>query len=76
MGFIVATNSDRHVVNRGSFCYYKLGQELLQIGAAITKKGNCYKLVHNKKIIRVVFTAIMQGPVELTFTMIFKQYNS
>ena len=53
MGFIVATNSDRHVVNRGSFCYYKLGQELLQIGTAITKKGNCYKLVHNKKIIRV-----------------------
>ena len=50
------------ITNRGSFCYYKSGQlllqigaafllqigaELLQIGAAITNRGNYYKSVHN-----------------------------
>ena len=28
--------------------YYKLGQTLLQIGAAITNEGNYYKLGHNR----------------------------
>ena len=75
MVFIVATNSERCIVNRGSFCNYKLGQELLQIGGAITNRGNCYKLMHSKKIFRVVSTVIFQGPGELTFTMMFKQCN-
>ena len=45
------------VADLGSFiCYCKskqlfllqIGAELLQIGAAITNRGNYYKLVHNK----------------------------
>ena len=42
------------VADRGTFCYYKSGQRLLQVGAAITNRsgfityqGYCYKLVHN-----------------------------
>ena len=45
------TNYGRHCYKLGQLHYYKLGQVLLQIGAAITnqgklitKEGNCYKL--------------------------------
>ena len=45
MVFIVITNLDKHIVNRGDISYCKLGQRLLQIGAAIANQGNYYKLV-------------------------------
>ena len=45
----------KFITDRGSLCYYKLGQQLLQFGAAntnqgrfITNRGNYYKSVPNK----------------------------
>ena len=46
IGASVITNSGSLIItNQGS--YFKLGQPLLQIGAAITNWGNYYKLGHN-----------------------------
>ena len=46
--FVLLPIGAAYLLQKWGRCYYKLGQMLLQIRAAITKWGNYYKLGHNR----------------------------